>query len=240
MIIIHSLPRLNKRFLFFFFRFFFFFFCKLRRVMTQKFKFTSARRLFTMKFNRLDLFLLSALSEEGWNKRKFDFCSNTRNEEKKNRKIKFFYFFSLIFFFILKIPTKIKSILIPSFLYRRFFFFDRFSVTMMMLRWGCVLHVHGRILCRYLQKMRIFIPRILSLPDFIVLATNNESEWFLFSFFLRDKTHDWMILIECRLLEPIIEKEIKNIRICIIFFFASCSVFSSDFLLTREQQLNRS
>jgi len=65
--------------------------------MTQKFKFTSARRLFTMKFNRLDLFLLSALSEEGWNKRKFDFCSNTRNEEKRIEKLNFSTSFHLFF-----------------------------------------------------------------------------------------------------------------------------------------------
>lgn len=150
--------------------------------MTRKFKVTSARRLFTMKFDRLDLFFLSALYEEGWNKREFDFCSNTWNEEKRVEKLKIFYFLPLTFSFILKIPRKIKSILIPSFLYTRFSLLDHFSITMTMLRWECVLRVHGR-LCHYLQKMRIFIPCILSLPDFIVLATNDESEWFLFSFF---------------------------------------------------------
>lgn len=218
-VIIHSfvIPIRYKRF---FFSFCFFSFCRLWRVMTRNLSYIGA----TLIYNEIWLpesifFFFPLLTKEEWNKRELNFCSETWNEEKRVEKLNFFISLSIYsFFFILKIPTKIKSILIPSFLYKRFSLLDlRFSFTVTMLRWRCILRVHGGLYC-YLQKMRI-LPLILSLPDFIVLATNDESEWFLFSFFFpRDKTHDWMILIKCRLLEPIIEKEIKNIRICIIFF----------------------
>lgn len=102
--------------------------------MTRKFKVMSARRLFTMKFDCLDLFFLCALDEEGWNKRELNFCSNSRSEEKRAEKLNFLFLSTYSFFFILKIPTKIKSILIPSFLYTRFSLLDRFSFTMTMLR----------------------------------------------------------------------------------------------------------
>lgn len=191
----HSFVTPIKQAIFFFFFFFLFssFFCRLRRIMTRKFKVTSARRLFTMKFDRLDLFFLSALYEEGWNKREFDFCSNTWNEEKRVEKLKIFYFLPLTFSFILKIPTKIKSILIPSFLYTRFSLLDRFSFTMTMLRWECVLRVHGR-LCHYLQKMRIFIPCIPTLPSGLYRVGDKRWERVisvLFFFLMKKRMIGW-------------------------------------------------
>lgn len=105
--------------------------------------------------------------------------------------------FTVSFYISLFLHSKIEiesAILILFFILTRFSPFGRFSLTMTMPRWGCcVSHACVSYLHRKCAHSHHSLPSAL---NFTMRATNDESEWFLFSFlFVDEKKNTWRGMI---------------------------------------------